>query len=105
MMNGINQEVMDDATMNDSGQNIVGDIVIDDYSSLTLTLTSSSLFKGTINSVNSSGTIYIVIDSSLKITLIGDSYIIKLDNDDTSRSNINSESYSFKYSNSSYLKV
>ena len=94
-----------DVTMTVTGQTIVGDIVVDDYSSLTLKLSSSSSFKGKINSAKSSGSIYIVIDASSKITLTGDSYITKLENADSSGSNIDTGSYSFKYSNSSYLKV
>ena len=92
-------------TMIVSGQNIEGDILIDDYSSLTLILSSYSSFKGAINSAKSSGTIYIKIDASSNITLTGDSYIIDLDNDDYSGININTEGYSFKYSNSIYLTV
>ena len=94
-----------DVTMTVTGQTIVGDIVVDDYSSLTLKLSSSSSFKGKINSAKSSGSIYIVIDASSKITLTGDSYITKLENADSSGSNIDTGSNSFKYSNSSYLKV
>ena len=84
-----------DVTMSITGQNIIGDIVINDYSSLTLILSSSSSFKGIINSVKSSGTINIMIDSSSKITLTGDCYISNLDNAESSGSNINIGSFFF----------
>ena len=81
-----------------TGQNIVGDIVVDDYSSLTLYLKSSSSFKGTINSAESSGTINIVIDSTSTLTLTGDSKISKLTNDDSTGSNVITGDYTLSYS-------
>jgi hypothetical protein len=89
-----------DVTMTVTGQTIAGNIVIDDYSSLTLTLKSSSSFTGTINGAGSSGTINIVIDESSTITLTGDSTITKLTNSDSTGSNIKGD-YSFSYSDSS----
>ena len=94
-----------DVTMTVTGQTIVGDIVVDDYSSLTLNLKSSSSFKGKFNSAKSSGTINIVIDSSSKITLTGDSYITSLENGDSSGSNIDKGGYSLKTSHCGFLKV
>ena len=94
-----------DVNMTVIGQTIEGDIVVDDYSSLTLNLLSSSSFTGTINAAKSSGTINIVVDASFKINLTGDSYITKLDNADSSGSNINTGGYSYNDSNSSYLTV
>ena len=94
-----------DVNMTVTGQTIEGDIVVDDYSSLTLNLLSSSSFTGTINAAKSSGTINIVVDASSKINLTGDSYITKLDNADSSGSNINTGGYSYNNSNSSYLTV
>ncbi len=90
-----------DVTMTVTGQTIVGDIVIDDYSSLTLNLKSSSSFTGTINAAKSSGTINIVIDESSTITLTGNSTITKLTNSDSTGNNINTGDYSFSYSDSS----
>ena len=94
-----------DVNMTVIGQTIEGDIVVDDYSSLTLNLLSSSSFTGTINAAKSSGTINIVVDASSKINLTGDSFITKLDNADSSGSNINTGGYSYNDSNSSYLTV
>ena len=94
-----------DVNMTVTGQTIEGDIVVDDYSSLTLNLLSSSSFTGTINAAKSSGTINIVVDASSKINLTGDSYITKLDNADSNGSNINTGGYSYNDSNSSYLTV
>ena len=80
-----------DVTMTVTGQTIVGDIVVDDYSSLTLYLNNSSSFKGTINSAQSSGTIEIIIDSTSTLTLTGESYITTLTNSDSENSNIDGD--------------
>ena len=82
-------------------QDIVGDIVIDDYSSLTLNLNTFSSFKGTINAAKSSGTINIVVDSYSTITLTGDSTINQLTNSDSSGNNINTGDYTLTTDDSS----
>ena len=82
-------------------QDIVGDIVIDDYSSLTLNLNTFSSFKGTINAAKSSGTINIVIDYTSTITLTGDSTINQLTNSDSSGNNINTGDYTLTTDDSS----
>ena len=87
-------------TMTVTGQTIDGHIIIDDYSSLTLTLQSSSSFTGTINIARSSATINIIIDESSTITLTGYSTITKLTNSDSTGSNIKGD-YSFNYTDSS----
>ena len=81
-------------TMTVTGQTIEGDIVVDDYSSLSLTLSSSSSFTGKINAAKSSGTVSITIDASSKLTLTGDSYVTTLTNADSSGSNIEKGDYS-----------
>ncbi len=99
-------------TMTVTGQTIKGDIVVDDYSSLSLTLSSSSSFTGKINAAKSSGTVSITIDSSSKLTLTGDSYVTSLTNADSSGSNIEKGDYSLNVgtinndsgSKGSYLK-
>ena len=97
-----------DVTLTASGQTIEGDIVVDDYSSLTLILSNSSSFKGTINSARSSGTIKITIDSSSTLTLTRNSKLTSLTNSDSTGNNINTGSYSltyFDYNFSPYLKM
>ena len=99
-------------TMTVTGQTIEGDIVVDDYSSLSLTLSSSSSFTGKINAAKSSGTVSITIDASSKLTLTGDSYVTTLTNADSSGSNIEKGDYSLNVgtisndsdSKGSYLK-
>ena len=90
-----------DVTITVYNQDIVGDIVIDNYSSLTLNLYTFSSFKGTINGAASSGTINIALDSTSKITLTGDSTINQLTNSDSSGNNINTGDYTLTSDDSS----
>ena len=65
-------------TMNASGQNIDGDMIVDDISSLNLYLKDSSSFSGAINSDGESGDVYVEIEDGSTWTLTGDSYITSL---------------------------
>lgn len=61
-------------------QSVSGDIVVDDISSLDLTLSSSDI-KGAINSDNSGGNIVLTLDENSSITLTGDSYVTGFNGD------------------------
>ena len=80
-------------TLNATNQTLTGDIEIDNISSLTMNLTSSSSYEGTINADNSAKSISLKLDSSSKITLTGDSYVSSLDDADSSYSNIDFNGY------------
>ena len=82
-----------DLTLNATNQTLTGDIEIDNISSLTMNLTSSSSYEGTINADNSAKSISLKLDSSSKITLTGDSYVSSLEDLDSSYSNINFNGY------------
>ncbi len=77
-------------TLNLTNQEIVGNIGVDEISSLSINMTSSS-FKGIIE--NADGTVELKLDKSSTITLTSDSYITSLNNEDTSNSNINLNGY------------
>ena len=62
-------------TLNASGQTIEGDMVVDDISVLNFYLKDSSNYTGAVNSDQSSGQIYVEIESGSTWTLTGDSYI------------------------------
>ena len=64
--------------MNASGQEINGDMVVDDVSSLNLYLTDSSTFTGAINSDGDAGEVYVELSGGSKWVLTGDSYITSL---------------------------
>ena len=81
-----------DVTLNLTNQEVVGNIVVDSISKLTMKLSNGSTYKGTINSSNE-GEISITLDKSSSITLTGDSYIKSLSNEDTTNSNINLNGY------------
>ena len=65
-------------TMNASGQNIDGDMIVDEISSLNLYLKDSSSFSGAINSDGAGGDVYVEIEDGSTWTLTGDSYITSL---------------------------
>ena len=65
-------------TMNASSQNIGGDMIVDEISSLNLYLKDSSSFSGAINSDGTSGDVYVEIEDGSTWTLTGDSYITSL---------------------------
>ena len=88
-------------TLNLNNQTINGNIGVDEISSLTMNMTSSS-FKGVIDA--KSGKVSLKLDKSSKITLTGDSYITSLDNADKTNSNINLNRYKL-YVNGEELKI
>ena len=60
-------------------QTIDGDMVVDDISSLTLSLTENSQLTGAINTDNASQDVSVTIDASSTWTLTGDSYVTSLE--------------------------
>ena len=69
-----------DVKMSLESQSVSGDIVVDDISTLDLTLSSSDI-TGAINSDNSGGNIVLTLDGSSSITLTGDSYVTEFNGD------------------------
>ena len=65
-------------TMNALSQNIDGDMIVDEISSLNLYLKDNSSFSGAINSDGTSGDVYVEIEDGSTWTLTGDSYITSL---------------------------
>ena len=61
--------------MNASGQEINGDMVVDEVSTLNLYLKDSSAFTGAINSDGQSGDVYVEIEDGSTWTLTADSYV------------------------------
>ncbi|MBR2554418.1 MAG: hypothetical protein IKE94_06105, partial [Aeriscardovia sp.] len=59
-------------------QEINGDMVVDDVSSLNLYLTDGSTFTGAINSDGDAGEVYVELSGGSKWVLTGDSYITSL---------------------------
>ncbi|MBR3133217.1 MAG: hypothetical protein IKG42_04030 [Clostridia bacterium] len=82
-----------EVVLNATNQNIEGDILVDNISTLDLSLKNGSSYSGTINSDNTAKTISVKLDSSSSLTLTGDSYITSLDNEVEDNSNINLNGY------------
>ena len=71
-------------TLNASGQDIEGDMIVDNLSSLTLNMTDNSTFSGAINPTGATGgTVTVNIESGSTWTLTGDSYVTSLTNNGT----------------------
>ena len=82
-----------DVVMNLTNQKVSGNIVVDNISTLNLTLKDNSYLEGMINNDNSAKEINLVIDSTSTVFLTGDSYVTTLVDADTSYSNINFNGY------------
>lgn len=79
--------------LNASKQTLTGNITLDKLSTLTMKLSNSSTYTGTINAKNSAKKISLTLDSSSKIKLTGDSYVTSLNDEDSSYSNIDFNGY------------
>lgn len=79
--------------LNMSKQTAKGNIVVDEVSTLEMTMEDESVYEGTINSDNKAKSIKLVLDKTSKIKLTGDSYVSNLDDSDTSYSNIDFNGY------------
>ena len=75
-----------------TNQKAKGNIVVDSISTLTMKLSKSSNYEGTINN-NEAKEIKLVLDKTSKIKLTGDSYISELEDEDTTYSNIDLNGY------------
>lgn len=64
--------------LNASGQEIDGDMLVDDVSALNLYLHDGSTFTGAINPDGQQGDVYVELDANSTWTLTGDSYITSL---------------------------
>ena len=70
-------------TLNASGQDINGNMIVDSSSSLELNLKDSSKFSGAINTSGAAGTVEVVIEEGSTWTLTGNSYVTSLTNNGT----------------------
>ena len=82
-----------DVTLNLTKQKVTGNIVVDSISTLSMFLTNSSFYEGTINKDNTAKMISLTLDKTSKLKLTGDSYITSLNNEDSSNSNIDFNGY------------
>jgi len=80
-------------TLTAAKQGIIGDIVLDNISTLSMSLSSGSYYKGTINGANTAKSISVTLDADSVVVLSGDSYITELKNADSTNSNIYSNGY------------
>ena len=79
-------------TLNLTNQEVVGNIVVDSISKLTINIKSNSSIKGAINNGNE-GEVNLTLDKTSSITLTANTYVKSLTNEDTTNSNINLNGY------------
>ena len=79
-------------TLTATNQTMEGDIVIDNISTLDMTMKKSQ-YTGTINGDNTAKSITLTLDKNSTITLTGDSYVTSLEDADATYSNINFNGY------------
>lgn len=82
-----------DVTMNATNQKMIGNIVIDNISTLKLNMNNNSYYEGIINGENAAKSIELVLDNTSSIKLTGDSYVTSLVNSVSDNSNINFNGY------------
>ena len=70
-------------TLNASGQDMKGNIIVDSSSSLAMNMTDSSTYEGAINTSEQAGTVNVTIESGSTWTLTGNSYVTSLTNNGT----------------------
>ena len=80
-------------TLTLKNQTVAGNIAVDSISTLSMELTDSSSFEGSINSSNEAKSITLKLSKNSKIKLTGDSYVTSLDDEDTSYKNIDFNGY------------
>lgn len=74
--------------LNATNQEIKGNIVVDEISTLSISLKNNSIFEGIINSSNKAKSLELTLDKTSKIKLLGDTYLTSFNNEDSSNSNI-----------------
>ena len=82
-----------DVTLVMENQKAEGNIVVDEISSLDMSMKNSSVYSGTINGSNEAKEINLTVDKSSKITLTSDSYVSSLEDEDSTYSNIDFNGY------------
>ena len=80
-------------TLSLDNQKVEGNIVVDSISTLDMSIKNKSSYVGTINKDNSAKEIILSLDKTSSIKLTGDSYVTKLDNADSTNSNIDFNGY------------
>lgn len=79
-----------DVTLTADSQEFTGNILVDEISSLALTMKNGTSYEGAINPDGDGGTVDVTLDDNSTWTLTGDSYITSFDGD---TSNITANGY------------
>lgn len=75
-------------TLNMTNQKVEGNIIVDNISTLDMTMDKGSVLIGAINTDNTAKSIKVKLSSDSVISLTSDTYLTSLDNEDNTNSNI-----------------
>lgn len=75
-------------TLNMSNQNVGGNVIIDDVSTLAFNLSNESVFQGSIDNADSAKKVSVKLSKDSIISLTSDSHIDILENEDSTNANI-----------------
>ncbi|MBP2655875.1 MAG: hypothetical protein H6Q73_3444 [Firmicutes bacterium] len=89
-----------DVTFTANSQTLVGDVVADSVSSITLILQNNSSLTGTINGENTASAINLTLDETSTWSVTGTSYLTTFTDADTSLANIDDNGYTIYYDSS-----
>ncbi|MBR2279302.1 MAG: hypothetical protein IJ903_00025 [Ruminococcus sp.] len=92
-----------DVTLKLSNQDVEGDIIVDSISSLDMSLTDGSSYKGALNN-KGTGYVTLKLSKDSKLTLTGDTYVNTLTDEDEDYSNIDFNGYKL-YVNGTDIKT
>ena len=88
-------------TLNMTNQTVIGDIIVDELSTLKMNLSEKSSFTGSINTDNAAKGITLKLDKTSTLKLTSDTYVTSLDNADETNSNIDFNGYKLYVNNKS----
>lgn len=84
-----------DVSLSLNNQTITGNIILDNISTLTMSLADGSTFKGAIDNANTAQLVDLTLSNDSVIILTGDTYVDSLINETSDNSNIYLNGYSF----------
>ena len=86
-------------TLNMTNQKVLGNIVVDEISTLKINMTSNSYYEGSINNNNEAKEITLVLDKTSSLKLTGDTYLTSFTDEDKTNSNIDFNGYKLYVNN------
>ena len=87
--------------LNMTNQTVIGDIIVDELSTLKMNLSKKSSFTGSINTDNTAKSITLKLDKTSTLKLTANTYVTSIENADETSSNIDFNGYKLYVNNKS----